>query len=223
MLLSGVVPDNEAAQYARKFDSMNFAVRKLRSEEEDREAIAAQQNPLGVEGEVNVNYMLKWWLSSHPGYIMVASDCFSQYSASCIRLAAWDFMREPQEIDHLLVGPAGVIHIETKDYIGSITVDADLMEAAGMQEYQQVQVANIDNGARLVTYLIAGKPGSGVICLNGAAAHCAKAGDKVILMSYIEMKPEQAKHYRPKVVFVDEENRITRIARYEKQGQLFEP
>lgn len=58
MLLSGVVPDNEAAQYARKFDSMNFAVRKLRSEEEDREAIAAQQNPLGVEGEVNVNYML---------------------------------------------------------------------------------------------------------------------------------------------------------------------
>lgn len=104
MLLSGVVPDNEAAQYARKFDSMNFAVRKLRSEEEDREAIAAQQNPLGVEGEANVNYMLKWWLSSHPGYIMVASDCFSQYSASCIRLAAWDFMREPQEIDHLLVG-----------------------------------------------------------------------------------------------------------------------
>lgn len=122
MLLSGVVPDNEAAQYARKFDSMNFAVRKLRSEEEDREAIAAQQNPLGVEGEANVNYMLKWWLSSHPGYIMVASDCFSQYSASCIRLAAWDFMREPQEIDHLLVGPAGVIHIETKDYIGSIDV-----------------------------------------------------------------------------------------------------
>lgn len=122
MLLSGVVPDNEATQYARKFDSMNFAVRKLRSEEEDREAIAAQQNPLGVEGEANVNYMLKWWLSSHPGYIMVASDCFSQYSASCIRLAAWDFMREPQEIDHLLVGPAGVIHIETKDYIGSIDV-----------------------------------------------------------------------------------------------------
>lgn len=122
MLLSGVVPDNEAAQYARKFDSMNFAVRKLRSEEEDREAIAAQQNPLGVEGEANVNYMLKWWLSSHPGYIMVTSDCFSQYSASCIRLAAWDFMREPQEIDHLLVGPAGVIHIETKDYIGSIDV-----------------------------------------------------------------------------------------------------
>ena len=58
MLLSGVVPDDEAAQYARKFDSMNFAVRKLRSEEEDREAIAAQQNPLGVEGEANVNYML---------------------------------------------------------------------------------------------------------------------------------------------------------------------
>ena len=110
-----------------------------------------------------------------------------------------------------------------KDYIGSITVDADLMEAAGMQEYQQVQVANIDNGARLVTYLIAGKPGSGVICLNGAAAHCAKARDKVIIMSYIQMKPEQAKTYRPKVVFVDEENRITRIARYEKQGQLFEP
>ena len=122
----------------------------------------------------------------------------------------------------------GKIHRATvtqaeKDYIGSITVDADLMEAAGMQEYQQVQVANIDNGARLMTYLIAGKPGSGVICLNGAAAHCAKAGDKVILMSYIDMKPEQAKTYRPKVVFVDDQNRITRIARYEKQGELFEP
>lgn len=121
-LLSDVMPEDEAAQYAQKFDSVRNAVRKLRSEEENREAIEAQTNPLGVEGEANVNYTLKWWLSSHPGYIMVASDCFSQYSASCIRLAAWDFVREPQEIDHLLVGPAGVIHIETKDYIGSIDV-----------------------------------------------------------------------------------------------------
>lgn len=121
-LLSDVMSEDEAVQYARKFDSVRSAVRKLRSEEDDREAIEAQTNPLGVEGEADVNYMLKWWLGSHPGYIMVASDCFSQYSASCIRLAAWDFMREPQEIDHLLVGPAGVIHIETKDYIGSIDV-----------------------------------------------------------------------------------------------------
>lgn len=122
-LLSGIMPENEATQYAQKFDSVRSAVRKLHSEEEDREAVEAQTNPLGVEGEANVNYMLKWWLGAHPSYIMVASDCFSQYSASCIRLAAWDFMREPQEIDHLLVGPAGVIHIETKDYIGSIDVE----------------------------------------------------------------------------------------------------
>lgn len=121
-LLSGIVSEEEAAQYARKFDSVRSAVRRLHSEEEDREAIENQANPLGVEGEANVNYMLKWWLSSHPGYLMVASDCFSSYSASCIRIAAWDFMREPQEIDHLLIGPAGIIHIETKDYIGSIDV-----------------------------------------------------------------------------------------------------
>lgn len=121
-LLLDVMIEDEAAQYARKFDAVKSAVRKLHSEEEDREAIEAQTNPLGIEGETNVNYILKWWLGSHPGYFMVASDCFSQYSASCIRLAAWDFMREPQEIDHLLVGPAGVIHIETKDYIGSIDV-----------------------------------------------------------------------------------------------------
>ena len=79
----------------------------------------------------------------------------------------------------------GKIHRATvtqaeKDYIGSITVDAELMEAAGMQEYQQVQVANIENGARLITYLIAGEPGSGVVCLTGAAGHCAQEAEKVI-------------------------------------------
>ena len=106
------------------------------------------------------------------------------------------------------------------NYIGSITVDSELMEAAALIEYERVQVADIDNGKRLETYVIAGDPGSGVICLNGAAARYVSTGDRVIIMSYAQMTPEEVKENPPKVVFVDMDNKITRITRYEKHGRL---
>ena len=88
------------------------------------------------------------------------------------------------------------------NYVGSITVDPELMEAAGILEYEKVQ------------------PGSGMICLNGAAARMVQVGDHVILMSYCDIDPEEAKTHKPKVVFVDEENHIARVANYEKHGEL---
>ena len=108
------------------------------------------------------------------------------------------------------------------DYVGSITVDEDLMDACGIIEYEKVQVADVDNGNRLETYVIAGERGSGVICLNGAAARLVNMGDKVIIMSYAQMTPEEFKENPPKVVFVDEENNIVRVTRYEKHGELFD-
>lgn len=106
------------------------------------------------------------------------------------------------------------------NYVGSITIDEDLMEAAGIYEYEQVQVVDIDNGNRLVTYAIAGNPGSGLICLNGAAARQVQPGDKVIIMAYAQIKPEEIKENPPRVVFVDENNKISRITHYEKHGLL---
>ena len=106
------------------------------------------------------------------------------------------------------------------DYVGSITVDEELLEQAGIMEYEMVQVVDIDNGNRLETYTIAGERGSGMICLNGAAARCVSVGDKVILMAYAQMTPEEAKEHKPKVVFVDEENKISRLTNYEKHGRL---
>ncbi len=108
------------------------------------------------------------------------------------------------------------------NYVGSITVDAELLDAAGILEYEKVQIADVDNGARFETYTIAGEPGSGMICLNGAAARCVNKGDKIIIMSYAEMTPEEAHTFSPKVVFVDENNQISRVTRYEKHGQLFD-
>ncbi|MBR6173687.1 MAG: aspartate 1-decarboxylase [Eubacterium sp.] len=106
------------------------------------------------------------------------------------------------------------------NYVGSITIDSSLMEASGLVEYERVQIADVDNGIRLETYVIAGEPGSGIICLNGAAARCVSMGDRVIIMSYAQMTPEELAENPPKVVFVDMENRITRITRYEKHGRL---
>ncbi|MEE1223948.1 MAG: aspartate 1-decarboxylase [Clostridia bacterium] len=108
------------------------------------------------------------------------------------------------------------------NYVGSITIDEELMEASGIFEYEKVQIADVDNGNRFETYVIAGERGSGVICLNGAAARCVKTGDKVIIMSYALMSPEEVKNNPPKVVFVDDENKITKVSHYEKHGQLFE-
>lgn len=106
------------------------------------------------------------------------------------------------------------------DYVGSITVDADLLDAAGIMEYEKVQIVDIDNGSRFETYTIAGERGSGLICLNGAAARCVQVNDKVILMAYCEMDSNEAKEHKPKVVFVDENNKIARVSRYEKHGRL---
>lgn len=106
------------------------------------------------------------------------------------------------------------------NYVGSITVDADLLDAAGILEYEAVQVVNIASGSRFLTYTIAGQRGSGVICLNGAAARQAQPGDKVILMAYAQVTPEEAAAMQPKVVLVDEKNQIRQIARYEEHGTL---
>jgi aspartate 1-decarboxylase len=107
------------------------------------------------------------------------------------------------------------------NYVGSITIDTELLEAAGIFEYEKVQIADVDNGERFETYVIAGEKGSGVICLNGAAARCVQKGDKIIIMAYCNVDAEEAKAIKPDVVFVDENNKISKITHYEKQGQLF--
>lgn len=96
------------------------------------------------------------------------------------------------------------------NYIGSITIDPVLLEAADLREYEQVHVVNVNNGARFETYVIPGAPGEGEICLNGAAARLAHPGDKVIVISYAQYSEEEMESYRPTFVFVDEENRIAR-------------
>lgn len=106
------------------------------------------------------------------------------------------------------------------DYVGSITVDEDLLDAAGIYEYEKVQIVDVNNGNRFETYTIAGKRGSGMICLNGAAARCVQTGDKVIIMCYCQMTEEELKNNPPKVVFVDDNNKISRVTRYEKHGKL---
>ena len=107
------------------------------------------------------------------------------------------------------------------NYVGSITVDADLLDAAGIYEYEKVAIVDIENGNRFETYTIAGERGSGMICLNGAAARCVSVGDKVILMAYAQLTPEEVRNsYAPQVVFVDEENKIVRTTTDEKHGLL---
>lgn len=106
------------------------------------------------------------------------------------------------------------------NYVGSVTIDEDLMEAAGLYEYEHVHIVNVNSGSRIETYVIAGERGSGVICLNGAAARAGQKGDLVIIMSYAAMEPEEVKTHRPKVVFVGAGNEIVRVAEYEKHGEL---
>ncbi|MGE9895766.1 aspartate 1-decarboxylase [Anaerovoracaceae bacterium SGI.195] len=105
-------------------------------------------------------------------------------------------------------------------YVGSITVDTELMENAGICEYQKVQIVDIDNGRRFETYTIAGEAGSGQVCLNGAAARCVSVGDKIIIMAYCHLNCEELKCHKPKVVFVDDENKVVRVTNYEKHGRL---
>lgn len=106
------------------------------------------------------------------------------------------------------------------DYVGSITVDEALLGAAGIREYQKVQVVDINNGNRIETYTIAGEKNSGVICLNGAAARHFSPNDLVIIMAYASYNEKDLENYSPKVVFVDDENKIKKISSYEKHGRL---
>ena len=94
------------------------------------------------------------------------------------------------------------------NYVGSITLDADLLDAAGILEGEKVQIVNVNNGERLETYTIAGERGSGTVCLNGPAARKVQVGDTVIIICYARMTPEEAKNYKPTVVFPDEYNRL---------------
>jgi len=93
------------------------------------------------------------------------------------------------------------------EYVGSITIDADLMELADIVGYEHVLVADVDNGARLETYAIEGPRGSGVVCMNGAAARLVAKGDRVIIMSFADYDEDEVKRHRPRVVFVDDSNR----------------
>lgn len=106
------------------------------------------------------------------------------------------------------------------DYVGSITIDEDLLDAAGILEYEKVAIVDINNGNRFETYTIAGARGSGLICLNGAAARCVQVQDKIIIMAYAEMTPHEALTHRPQVVFVDDHNQIAGQSTYEKHGLL---
>ena len=106
------------------------------------------------------------------------------------------------------------------NYVGSITVDPVLLEAAGIREYEMVQVVDCNNGSRLETYTIAGEPGSGMICLNGAAARLVQPGDTCIIMCCCQVTPEEAKTHRPNVVFVDENNQISEVTQYELHGEI---
>ncbi len=94
------------------------------------------------------------------------------------------------------------------DYVGSITIDADLLAAADILPFEKVQVVNNNNGQRFETYVIEGERGTGCICLNGAAARLGQPGDILIILSYVQMEEERARKHKPKLVFVDENNRL---------------
>ena len=112
---------------------------------------------------------------------------------------------------------ATVTHADL-DYEGSVTVDTDLLDAAGMLEHEEVHILNVTRGSRLITYTLRGPRGSGVVCINGAAAHLNKPGDLVILACYGEMEEAEARAHVPKVVFVDGKNRIVELASRERPG-----
>ena len=106
------------------------------------------------------------------------------------------------------------------DYVGSVTIDTRLLRESGILEYEKVQIVDINNGNRFETYTIAGEEGSGIICLNGAAAKCVSVGDKVIIMCYAFFTQEEAQTYQPTVVMVDEKNHVKEIRHLEKHGQV---
>ncbi|MFY9198570.1 MAG: aspartate 1-decarboxylase [Acutalibacteraceae bacterium] len=106
------------------------------------------------------------------------------------------------------------------NYVGSITIDKDLMTAADILEYEQVQIVDVNNASRFETYVIEGEAGSGIVCLNGAAARLVQTGDNIIIMSYCQVEKQKAKSIKPTVVFVDEKNRVADIKNFEKHGEI---
>jgi len=106
------------------------------------------------------------------------------------------------------------------DYEGSLTIDQDLLDAADMLAWEQVHVWDVDTGTRLVTYILPGPRGSGVVCINGAAAHLVKPGHKVILATYAEMDEREARTYKPNVILVDDDNRIRKTYHEERPMTL---
>ncbi|MDM8109233.1 aspartate 1-decarboxylase [Phascolarctobacterium faecium] len=106
------------------------------------------------------------------------------------------------------------------EYMGSVTIDSELMEMAGILPGERVQIVDNNNGARLETYTIAGAAGSGVICLNGAAARLVQPGDKVIIMAYAQMTEEEARRCEPKVVMVDEANKPLKVRGTELEREI---
>ena len=105
-------------------------------------------------------------------------------------------------------------------YVGSITIDKDLMEASGILEYEKVSVVDIDNGNRFETYVIEGECGSGVVCLNGAAARLVQPGDKIIIIAYCQVDAEEAENHSPQIVFVGSGNKIVEIKGSEDAGEI---
>ena len=101
------------------------------------------------------------------------------------------------------------------NYVGSITIDQDILDAANISVHEKVQIVNNNNGARFETYTISGERGSGVICLNGAAARLVQAGDVVIIMSYVQISNDEIATHRPNVVLMDERNRAKEVIHYE--------
>jgi aspartate 1-decarboxylase len=106
---------------------------------------------------------------------------------------------------------ACVTHAEV-DYEGSCAIDGDLLDAAGILDYEQIQIYNVSNGKRFTTYAIRAEAGSRIISVNGAAAHLATPGDRVIICSYAGMDAAEAEGYKPRLIYLDEHNRVTRTA-----------
>lgn len=106
------------------------------------------------------------------------------------------------------------------NYVGSITIDENIMDAVGIEANEKVAIVNNNNGARFETYVIKGERGSGVICLNGAAARLVQPGDIVIIMSYVLVNAEEAKHHKPKVAIMDENNNIKEMINYEPEATV---
>ena len=106
---------------------------------------------------------------------------------------------------------ARVTHAEL-DYEGSCAIDGRLLDAAGMHDYEQIQIYNVTNGERFTTYAMRAEAGSGIISINGAAAHRAKPGDRIIICAYCQTTSAEAAHHKPRLIYLDEHNKVTRTS-----------